>query len=73
MNVFALFRRDRPADTLAWHVDERDVIALGRDDQTGLWGYRVTFRRGRQEIETVYRWPTEKPIAKVVAFARTEC
>ncbi len=68
MSFFDWFRKKD--DGPVWTVELADVKPLGMDG--GLHGYQVTFRKGRQEIVTTYRFPTPKTPERVLIAAKKD-
>ena len=59
-------------DAPRWSVTEADITPLGVDAD-GLHAYAVVWHKGAMSMTGTYRFPTAKPIAKVLALAKAEC
>ena len=68
MGFFDFLRKN---DGPVWTVDLADVREIGLRD--GLFKYEITWRKGPQTMTGTYAFPTQKPLAKVLALAKAEC
>jgi len=57
-------------DPERWTLELADVVETGQSQQTGMWCYAATFRKGAMEKTVHYSFLHRKPIGKVFVLAR---